>query len=111
MCACLNIGHSLIIVVLILTLSIYTTLIIVTGTMGGARVKISVRCKIFQIEHKNCIYFTFQGHFSVFCGVFSQFSGVKFGIPKCCLCERNYKYQLCVEMYFLIFSGNRDDIK
>ena len=31
----------------------------------------------------------------MFWGVFSQFSGVKFGIPKCCLCKRNDKYQVC----------------
>ena len=32
----------------------------------------------------------------MFWDVFSQFLGVKFGIWKCCLCKRNYKYQVCI---------------
>ena len=33
--------------------------------------------------------------FECFGGVFSQFSGVKFGIKIFCLCKRNDKYQVC----------------
>lgn len=39
----------------------------------------------------------------MFWGVFSQFSGVKFGIRKCCLCKRNYKYQVWSRVQHLIW--------
>ena len=38
------------------------------GTTGGARVKNSVRCKIFQIEHKKIHIFTFGGVYVVIFG-------------------------------------------
>ena len=40
-----------------------TYLIFVKGTTGAARVKNSVRCKLFQIERKKYIFYSFWGKF------------------------------------------------
>ena len=52
-------------------------LIFVAGTTGSARVKKSVRCKIFQIERRELHILHFLGVCVVIFGCFALFLGVK----------------------------------
>ena len=47
-----------------------------------------------RLNTETAYIWLFRDIFECFGGVFSQFSGVKFGIKKCCLCKINDKYQV-----------------
>ena len=55
-----------------------------------------------RLNTKSAYILLFRDIFECFGGVFSQFSGVKFGIWKYCMCKRNDKYQVWREHVLLL---------
>ena len=59
-----------------------------------------------RMSEKKCIYMTFSETFLVFLVILVVFLGVKYGFRKSCLCQRNDKYEVCIELYIIAQSIN-----